>query len=206
VDLQTDPKPKITCYSADEAGFMGRSQDLRARLLRPLLGMLHGLRVTANHLTLLSLLAGLAFCPVFLYGSQALAFGLLLLHVVLDGFDGPLARHTQRASNRGSVTDTAADQVVVACSTLTLIHAGYVGAWSGGLYVFLYGTVVLFALVRSALAIPYSWLVRPRFFVYAWMPVEVYQWRGTLDPLLWLLTALLAAKAITGFVQIRRRL
>lgn len=204
--MQTDPKPKITCYSADEAGLMRRSQELRARVLRPLLRLLHGLSVTADHLTLLSLLAGLAFCPVFLWGSQALAFGLLLLHVVLDGLDGPLARHAQRASNRGSVTDTAADQVVVACSTVTLMHAGYVGAWSGGLYVFLYGTVVLFALVRSALAVPYSWLVRPRFIVYAWMPVEVYLWRGTLDPVLWMLTGLLAVKAITGFVQIRRKL
>jgi len=156
--------------------------------------------------TLLSLVAGLAFCPVFLWGSGAVAFGLLLLHAVLDGLDGPLARHTQRASNRGSVTDTAADQVVVACSTVTMIHAGYAGAWSGGLYLFLYGIVVLFALVRNALAVPYSWLVRPRFIVYAWMPVEVYLWRGTLDPLLWALTALLAAKAISGFVQIRRKL
>lgn len=206
MDARTEARPRITCYSLDEGGFMRRSQELRARLLRPLLGVLHGRSMTADHVTLLSLLAGLAFCPVFLWGSPAVAFGLLLLHVVLDGLDGPLARHTQRATNRGSVTDTAADQVVVACSTLTLIHAGYAGAWSGGLYLFLYGIVVLFALVRSALAVPYSWLVRPRFVVYAWMPVEVYFWRGTLDPLLWALTGLLAAKAISGFVRIRRSL
>ena len=204
--MPTDAKPKITCYSHDEEALMRRSQELRARFLGPLLRVLAAGKVTANHVTLLSLVAGLAFCPVFLWGSQALAFGLLLLHAVLDGLDGPLARHTQRASNRGSVTDTAADQVVVACSTVTMIHAGYAGAWSGGLYLFLYGIVVLFALVRNALAVPYSWLVRPRFIVYAWMPVEVYLWRGTLDPLLWGLTALLAAKAISGFVQIRRKL
>ena len=90
--------------------------------------------------------------------------------------------------------------------SVTMIHAGYAGAWSGGLYLFLYGIVVLFALVRNALAVPYSWLVRPRFIVYAWMPVEVYLWRGTLDPLLWALAVLLAAKAVSAFVHIRRRL
>jgi phosphatidylglycerophosphate synthase len=204
--VSTDRKPRITCYAADEAGFMGRSQALRARFLSPLLGVLHGWRVTADHLTLLSLLAGVAFCPVFLWGSPAAALGLLLLHVVLDGLDGPLARFTGRASDRGSVTDTAADQLVVTASTLTLLHAGHAGAWSGGLYLFLYGVVVLFAFVRNALAVPYAWLVRPRFVVYAWIPVELHLWPGTLDPLLWALTALLAAKAVSGFVRIRRSL
>jgi phosphatidylglycerophosphate synthase len=204
--MQNDAKPRINCYSSDEAGFMRSAQELRARILHPLLGVLEARSVTADHVTLASLVAGLAFCPVFLWGSPAVAFGLLLLHVLLDGVDGPLARFTKRASNRGSVTDTAADQVVITCSTVTLIHAGHVGAWSGGLYLFLYGVVVLFALVRNALAIPYSWLVRPRFIVYAWMPVEVYLLRGSLDPLLWVLTVLLAVKAVTGFVRIRRSL
>jgi phosphatidylglycerophosphate synthase len=162
--------------------------------------------VRPNHLTLLSLLAGLAFGPVFLWSSKIVAFALLLAHVALDGLDGPLARHTQCASNRGSFTDTAADQVVVAFSTLALIHGGYAAAWPGGLYLFFYSIVVVFALVRNALAIPYSWLVRPRFLVYAWMPVEVYLWRGSLDYVLWLITILLALKTLTGFIQIRRKL
>jgi hypothetical protein len=61
-------------------------------------------------------------------------------------------------------------------------------------------------MVRNALAIPYSWLVRPRFLVYAWTPVEVYLWRGSLDLMLWLLTVVLAVKALTGFIQIRRKI
>jgi len=204
--MPSDSKTKITCYSEDEGGFMRRSQELRGQLLRPLLAVLATLRVTPNHLTFLSLLAGLAFCPLFLWSSKVAAFGLLLLHVLLDGLDGPLARFTQRASNRGSFTDTAADQIVVAFSTVTLIHAGYAGAWPGGLYLFFYSIVVIFAMVRNALAIPYSWLVRPRFLVYAWMPVEVYLWRGSLDVVLCFLTVLLALKTLTGFFQIRRKI
>jgi hypothetical protein len=34
---------------------------LRARLLRPLLGVLQGRNITADHVTLFSLVAGLAF-------------------------------------------------------------------------------------------------------------------------------------------------
>jgi len=199
-------KPGVTSYSAGKGGFMQRSQELRGQILRPMLVVLAKLRVTPNHLTLLSLVAGLAFCPVFLWSSEAVAFFLLLAHVALDGLDGPLARYTQRASNRGSFTDTTADQVVVAFSTLTLIHAGYAGPWAGGLYLFFCSLIVVFALVRNAMAIPYSWLVRPRFVVYAWIPVEMYLWRGSLNVVLWVLVIVLGSKTLTGFLQIRRRM
>jgi phosphatidylglycerophosphate synthase len=195
---------KVTCYSAGEGPFMQRSQAIRGRLLRPLLIGLARLGITPDHLTLLSLVSGLAFCPVFLWGRPVLAFGLLLAHVVLDGLDGPLARYLGRASSQGSFTDTMADQVVVTFSTVTLIYGGHAGIWAGGLYIFFYGLVVGFAMVRSAMRVPYSWLVRPRFFVYAWAPVEVFWWRGSLEVLLWILTALLALKVLTGFIQIRR--
>jgi phosphatidylglycerophosphate synthase len=204
--MSTDAKPKVTCYSAEEGGFMQRSQEWRGRCLLPLLRALAFLRVTPNHLTLLSLLMGLAFGPVYLWGWPWLAFGLLLAHVLLDGIDGPLARYAGVASNRGSFTDTSADQVVVAFTTLTFIHAGHVGAWPGGLYLFFYSLVVVFAMVRNAMAIPYSWLVRPRFVVYLWMPVEVFLWPGSLDWVLAFLTCLLAFKTLTGFVRIRRRM
>jgi len=134
------------------------------------------------------------------------AFGLLTLHVLLDGLDGPLARHTQTASSQGSFTDTMTDQVVVTFSTLTLVHAGYAAAWPGGLYIFFYSMVVIFAMVRNALLIPYTWLVRPRFLVYAWFVVEVYFWPGSLNALLWLASVLLAVKMLTGFIQIRRKM
>jgi len=199
-------KEKVTCYSEGEGAFMMQSQELRGRLLRPLLAALARLRVTPNHLTLLSLLAGLAFCPVYLWGWHLAAFGLLLAHAVLDGMDGPLARFTGKASNQGSFTDTVTDQVVVTFSTVTLIHAGQAGIWPGTLYVFFYGVVVLFAMVRNAMAIPYSWLVRPRFIVYAWLAVDLYVWPGSLNVLLWIMTVLLAGKMLSGFVKIRRRM
>lgn len=185
---------------------MQSSQELRGRLFGPMLGLLVKLKITANHLTLLSLVTGLAFCPVFLWGSKVAAFLLLVAHVLLDGLDGPLARYTGRASNKGSFTDTMADQIVVTFATVAMIHAGRAGIWPGSLYIFFYSLVVAFAMVRNALAIPYSWLVRPRFLVFAWFVVEVWVWPGTLNYLLWSVTALLGAKVLTGFIQIRRKM
>jgi phosphatidylglycerophosphate synthase len=174
--------------------------------LEPLLAALARGRCRPGHLTLLSLLAGLAFCPMFLWASKPVALALLALHVLLDGLDGPLARHLGVASNRGSFTDTMTDQTVVVFSTLALIHEGTAALWPGAMYLVFYTVVVLFAMARNAMAIPYSWLVRPRFFVFAAIPIDLYWWPGSLNGLLWVVAALLAWKSLTGFVKIRKRL
>lgn len=194
----------VNCYSGGEGGFMEWSQSLRGRWLGPMLGKMAGIGLRANHITLLSLLAGLAFCPVFIWGHPIAAFSLLLLHVLLDGLDGPLARFSGNASNRGSFTDTMADQLVVTAATITMIHSGHAGIWPSGLYIFFYTVVVAFAFVRSAMAAPYSWLFRPRFLVFIWYVIEQYWLPGTLDWVLWACSALLALKCLTGFIRIRR--
>jgi hypothetical protein len=46
--------------------------------------------------------------------------------------------------------------------------------------------------------------VRPRLIVYAWIPSEIWLWRGSLDAILSVFSLLLAVKMLTGFIQIRR--
>lgn len=197
--------PKADCYAAGERAWMVRTQAYRARLLGPLLRLLAGWGIQPDHLTLISLVVGLAFCPVY-FASPAMAFVLLGLHVAIDGLDGPLARYRNVASRKGSFTDSMADQVVIGASTITLMVAGVVGMIPGTIYIVTYTVVVLFAMARNALNAPYSWLLRPRFFVYAWMVVETWWWPGTLDYLLWGCIAVLSLKAVTGFLGIRNRI
>lgn len=181
-------------------------QRLRGRMLNPMLVILQGARVQADHLTLLSLAAGLAFAPLYYLGRPGWAVAMLGLHAALDALDGPLARHAGTDSRRGSFTDTIVDQVVVAASTLALMLTGTVGALPGGLYIFLYTVVIGFAMARNALAIPYSWLVRPRFIVYGWIAAETWLWPGTIDAVLWIFAGLLGLKMLTGYHKIRRRI
>jgi len=203
-----EPPPgdlKSDCYSAGERAGMVLWQRVRAATLGPLLLVLSRMGVRPDHLTLLSVLVGLAFCPLFFW-SKPLAFGMLALHVLLDGLDGPLARQTNTASRRGSFSDSMADQLVVVASTVTLMAAHVVGVLPGSVYVVAYTVVMLFAMVRNALAIPYPWLVRPRFFVYLWLVIETYYLPGTVDYVLWLFNALLAMNVLTGFAKIRQRI
>jgi phosphatidylglycerophosphate synthase len=206
-------QPSADCYSAGERPAMVWGQEVRAWLLGPLLAWLGRCGVLPDHVTLVSLAAGLAFCPLWLWpGSPAwskpAALAALLMHVLLDGLDGPLARHLGTASRRGSFTDTLADQLVVTVSTLAIITAPQplAGVWAGGMYLFLYSLVVGFAMIRNALGVPYSWLVRPRFWVYAWIAVDQFLLAGWMDVVLWVFAAVLAVKAASGFVAIRRML
>ena len=193
------------CYSAGERGWMEKGQQIRQWLFDPLLRMLARLQVSPDHVTLFALVAGLFFFPLYRW-SPAAAFAALALHVLLDGLDGPLARHLGTASRQGSFLDTFCDQLVVTVTTLTLMKAGVVDAMAGGFYVFLYAMVVFFSMVRNALEIPYPWLIRPRFIVYAWMMVDAWFLPDTLHFVLWGFSLLLGLKVATGFNKIRRRM
>jgi hypothetical protein len=83
---------------------------------------------------------------------------------------------------------------------------GAVHVLAGGTYIFLYTVVVVFAMVRNAMHVPYGWLFRPRLVVYLWLAVETWLWPGTIDWVLWAFNALLALKAASGFLRIRGRL
>ena len=209
------PKPpdvKADCYSSGERTMMVWFQNLRQAWLRPFLRSLANWGIAPDHLTILSLLCGLAFCPLYFWNVQW-AFGMLLLHVVLDGLDGPLARYSGVASRRGSFADTLCDQTVVAATTLTVMTRPdpLIHVWAGGVYIFLYSIVVAFAMIRNALGIPYSWLVRPRFIVYSWLALECFvlqgSWLGgSINYILWLFNGLLGFKMLTGYWRIRQRI
>jgi phosphatidylglycerophosphate synthase len=205
--------PKADCYAAGERDAMVWGQEQRAWWLGPLLRVLAAAGVTPDQITATSLACGLAFCPLWLWPgglgwSKPAALVVLLLHVLLDGLDGPLARHLGTASRRGSFTDTLADQIVVTASTLALmaVSQSRLSVWIGGAYIFCYAMVVAFAMIRNALGVPYSWLVRPRFWVYGWIAVDLFLLPGWLEIVVGGFTAILAVKLATGFMAIRRML
>ena len=198
---------KADCYSDGERAWMMRTQVVRAQLFGPLMRLLAACHVRPDHITFLSLLAGLAFCPaILLYPQSPLAFWMLVLHVFLDGFDGPLARHLGVDSPKGSFTDSMADQTVITATTITLMYSGMIDLLPGTMYIITYTVVVLFAMARNVMRDPYSWLFRPRFYVYSWFMVETYWWPGTINYILWACVGILTLKTLTGFVGIRRNM
>jgi phosphatidylglycerophosphate synthase len=193
------------CYSAGERLSMERTQAIRAAMLRPVLILLTRWSIRADGITLASMVAGLAFVPLF-PRFPLLAILALAVHALLDGVDGCLARHQGLASPKGSFTDTLSDQCVLTGVMLSIAHQSLLPGWLSGLFLFAYTLVVTFAMVRNALEVPYHWLVRPRFAIYAAIPLQLWAGWAVIVPLVYVCTALLAIKAWTGFVAIRRAL
>ena len=208
----TEELDTADCYASGERAAMVWYQELRERWLGPLLGAMGKLGIKPDHLTFLSLVFGLLFCPLYFY-IPWLAFVCLLLHTAIDGLDGPLARHLSVASKAGSFTDTMCDQIVVVAVAVTVMC--HQDQWfpipAGSIYIFLYTLVVVFAMVRNAMGIPYSWVVRPRLVVYTWLFLEKFFFVGTglehsTRIVLWICNILFVWKVATGFFKIRRKL
>lgn len=203
---------RIDCYSAGERSLMIWYQELRQRWLHSLLVQMERVGVRPGHLTLISLFTGSLFVPLVYFVPWA-AFVALALHLIIDGVDGPLARHAGTASPAGSFTDTMCDQLVLVAVTLAMMchPEKYIGVLPGTIYIFLYTMLVVFAMVRNAMGIPYSWMVRPRFIVYLWMALEIYWFwdtslQGSINVLIWIINGMLAIKLTCGFFKIRENL
>ena len=199
---------KSDCYAAGERTWMEAGQRLRAYWLSPLLRWLTQRGITADFLTVVSGVIGFAFVPCYLSGYLWAATATLVVHVLMDGLDGPLARFQMADSSRGSFTDTFTDQAIVTAVTIAwmiLNPSSFVIA-TGSAYLFLYALVVGMAMVRNALHVPYSWLVRPRFVVYVSIVFDAWNASSWTIPVMTVCNVLLAIKTLSGFFKLRRQL
>jgi phosphatidylglycerophosphate synthase len=105
-------------------------------ILEPIVNVFHVHRITANALTLLSLIFAMlaGICYYFSMGSSIVLFialALVFLNALLDGADGLLARKTNSASKYGDfldhVIDRYADVFIIGGACL----GGYVDATIG---------------------------------------------------------------------------
>lgn len=122
--------------------------------------------------------------------------------------DGPLARHQHSSSQQGSFTASFCDQIIVSVVTITLISGPepLIGVWAGSLFMVLYIGVLAMSMVRNALRAPYSWLIRPRFFLFAAIPGQLLGIPHLVWTVVWVSNPLLILKTASGFFKLRDRL
>lgn len=104
-----------------------KSQKMRQKLFLPIIAFLAKNGIKANTISALKIIPGILF--IFLIQINIkIAIIVILLGVILDFFDGPLARHTNTTSDRGKFVDMLSDYIVYACFVfgLIIINAGNV--------------------------------------------------------------------------------
>ncbi|GLS36664.1 membrane protein [Mesorhizobium tianshanense] len=88
-------------------------QPLQERLLEPPAARLAQAGISADAVTVLGFVVGLAAVPLLAYDQYMMALAVILTNRVLDGLDGVLARRTQ-PTDRGAFLDIALDFVFYA--------------------------------------------------------------------------------------------
>lgn len=112
---------------------------------------------------------GLALIFGFVYYAKSapiVASVFLIFHVIVDAFDGPLARLTKTASNKGAFTDIVCDSAGMIISSIALIYHELVNATIGASYTVVYVILITFAVVRNKIGITPKTIFRPKYIVY----------------------------------------
>jgi len=84
-------------------------------------------RITLLRVALLFIAIGFIYTDTVL--SELIAFGVVLVVVLLDGLDGMIARRTGRADETGAVMDIFADRVVENALWIVFAHIGLIPVW-----------------------------------------------------------------------------
>ena len=157
-------------FSESEQQSQQRFKQLRDSLLNPLVRGMSAIGLTPNLLSLLGLLVLVPFVWLLLQNSEPaqvrLAFWFLILHVVLDGLDGPLARHQGKSGPAGTLVDMVCDHLGMVVVSITLIQVGLLHAALGSVYVFLYTTSVVFIVVLNQIERPFRFVFRSKYVLY----------------------------------------
>nr|CRH05572.1 Membrane protein of unknown function. Putative phosphatidyltransferase [Candidatus Magnetococcus massalia] len=138
----------------------------RDRFLAPLVKRLEQLGVSANMITLASVLS-LLIAAIFGPEQAYIAALFIAIYCLLDGLDGPLARATGRDCDGGALIEIAADQLgVILLPAVAIIHLGADGFTAVLFSNFYVGFIVLAVFCNSkGIAIPHYIRVKYPFYL-----------------------------------------
>lgn len=191
---------------AGQAGF----QRIRDRLSQPLVRILVRCRVTADLISLTSLLQLAPFGYLMLSDGNpdriVWASVFLWLHVILDALDGPVARATGTAGPAGAFTDMCVDHTGMLITTCILTAAKMVNPTAAVAYVASYTVAVAFTVWLNMIGHPFKVVIRTKYLLYALITGYGLFHVNLIGEAVVGFCVIHVLFAIAGFVKLRRNL
>jgi phosphatidylglycerophosphate synthase len=201
------PHSKLHYFGASEEEYFHTVADRRTRLLKPLALLFVRRNVRSDAITLASgLLLPFFFFPLFGLRQYVAAWCVLILHILLDGFDGPVARLGRYASDKGALSDIINDITAMVVVALTAMHFGFADPLYGGLYLATYLYMIVFIIVRNVMDMPYKFVFKSKYYLFLFLLIKVHTHVDVLNPFLVLLSLYQIAVSAVGFFHLRRHL
>jgi phosphatidylglycerophosphate synthase len=158
-------KEHLNYFSKKEKEKMNKIKDTRTNILLPISKFLKGLGLTANMVSYIGFFILIGFI-YFVTKNPILASFFLLAHVLIDAFDGPLARLEKKDGDSGAFTDIICDHTGMVIVVCTLIFINLVNAVLASIYIYIYTIMIIFIIIRNRLKVPIKFVLRTKYYIY----------------------------------------
>ncbi len=101
-----------------------------------------------------------------LFGVCVTAFIAVIVGIILDGLDGPLAKLEGRQTRSGAILDQANDLTCMVIVMITVSHYGLMNPTVAFLYVVSYLYLTFTSFAKNALRIEYRFVVKTKYPTY----------------------------------------
>ena len=140
--------------------FIYKNQNFRDKLFRQILIYLNKKKISGNYLSNLKLIIFLPFI-YFAFYNLKIAYIFILISVIIDLFDGPLARLQKKNSDKGKFIDIFGDFTIYLIVLLSLF---YLKLFNNDILVyhfFIFPLVVILSTIKKQEFTKTDWLIKP---------------------------------------------
>lgn len=185
-------------------------KSFRLKLFKPLLEILTKWKVLPNYITFVCLI--LSFLCFYSLINAHFVWSVICFFVyfICDSLDGTLARFQKNASDKGKFFDMFTDNVFATLLVLGFIKIGVLNSLNGAVFIYLMLIVLLLGIMLTSRRYKTDWLFHPRagflaqsprYIVYLFYVLWVFNWFWNLDSLVLLLNVYFGVLAIIYFVN-----
>lgn len=197
-------KESLNYFSEKEKKSLSKLRDSRDKFFMPISKLLMKIGVKANMISYSSLLVLIGFVYFIAIKSPQLALIFLLLHVIIDAFDGPLARIAKQDGDSGALTDIFCDHTGMITIVITLMWAALINPVLSSIYIYFYTILVVFIIIRNKIKRPITLAIRTKYPFYFLYAIYAFFGINLMDVGLLIFTILMTPSIITSYFVIGR--
>ncbi len=156
---------KFAVHAEEEKAIYNIVRDVKEFLFSPIADWLADNAVKPEHLSYLGLLMVAPFV-FFFHFNPWISFFFLLIHVLLDGLDGSVARIQKQDGESGAFIDMVCDYSFFYISFVTFVYYGFVNGFYGLIFTIVYMALQGFVSLGIIKRIKLFYILRPKLLVY----------------------------------------
>lgn len=195
-------------FAESEQAGQKRFQKIRDALFGPLVRLLIRCRVTADLISLLSLLQLVPFGYLLLTAENTQQVGIasifVWLHVALDALDGPIARSTGTSGPAGAFTDMCVDHSGMLVTICLLTAAELVNPAVAVAYASSYTVAVAFTIWLNMIGQPFRLVIRTKYLLYGLITAYGIFGENLIATSVVVFSVIHVWYAVAGFCRLRR--